>query len=469
MKRTKVDLSDERLILSHCIADSNFLQKMHAIGSPVLFESQFAQVVAGWVWDFFEETGRKEAPGKLIMEVYHRRKSECRDEEELDLVQEFLVALSNDWARGEVQNPDWSIQQGVRYFKLRSLAKLKEHLDKDLALKDWESAEEVLANFRRVEIRSGQNVSMAKDSGKIAAAFDMTDETIFEFPGALGQVVGPNLDGDFGAFFAPMKRGKSYWLKYAAYSAMRQGVKSLTVNLEMTLPQVIRRDWQMICASPKVPGVVRIPMFTENGSIDWDDRFLQGVPRSPEAIARVHKSLKYVCRGGDMRTEILPSRSSTVSDIRGLVRRYKREGYDLKLLCVDYADLLAAENSRLDGRAMLDWIWSSLRGLAQEEHICIFTASQTGRLTLGRDARESDAAEDVRKLAHVTKAIMLNQSDIERKWGIMRVRCQMQREGAPADSEAVVLEQRAIGRCHLDSRLRSEVQHELIGKWREDE
>ena len=94
MRRTKVDLSDERLILSHCIADSEFLRKIYEVGSPRLFESQFAQTVASWIWDFFEETGRKEAPGRLVMEIYHKRKSECKDEDELDLVREFLAARS---------------------------------------------------------------------------------------------------------------------------------------------------------------------------------------------------------------------------------------------------------------------------------------------------------------------------------------------------------------------------------------
>jgi hypothetical protein len=462
-------LSDERIILAHCIADTEFMRKMHDVGKPELFESQFAKTVAIWVWEFFEETGQKDAPGRLIMEIYHRRKAETKDEEELELVQEYLQALSADWERAEVQSMDWSVQQGVRYFKLRALNALREKLSRDLDLQDWEGAEDALANFKRVEVRQSERVAIAKDAAKIASAFKREDEIVFTFPGALGQVIGPNLVGEFAGFFAPMKRGKSYWLKYAAYAGMRQGVKSLTVNLEMTLPQVTRRDWLMVCGSPEEPGEIKIPMFTESGGIEWETRFMQGAPRTESAIERVHKSLKYTCRGGEMFSEIMPSGSTTVSDLRGLVRRYKREGVDLRMLVVDYADLLAAENSRLDGRAALDWVWRGLRGLAQEEKLCIFTASQTGRNTLGRDAKESDAAEDVRKLAHVTKAIMLNQSDIERKHGIMRVRCQMQREGGPGESEAVVLEQRGIGRCYLDSRLRHDVKHEIVGKWREDE
>lgn len=469
MKLTKVDLSEERVILSHCIADSDFLRQIHPLGNPELFESAFARTVGRWVWEFFEETGREEAPGKIIQEVYHRRKSEVQDEDELDLVQEYLHALSQDWSRGEVQNREWSVSRAIKYFKMRSMDRLRESLAKSITLKDVDAAEQALADFKRIDRHTGQRVLITKDAAAINRAFNDTEETLFEFPGALGKVVGPWLVGDFGAFFAPMKRGKSFWLKYAAYCAMRAGIKSLTVNLEMTLPQVTRRDWQLICASPKSPGVVRIPYFTEDGSIDWEDREMHGVPRTPAAIERVHRALKYTCRGGEMATEILPSRTKTVTDIKQIVRRYKTvEGMDLKLLVIDYADLLVAENSRLEGRQMLDWIWTGLRGLAQEENLCIITASQTGRLTLGRDARESDAAEDVRKLAHVTKAIMLNQSDIERKNGIMRVRCQMQREDGPPESEAVCLEQRSIGRCCLDSRFRSEVDHPLIGKWRDE-
>lgn len=469
MKLTKVDLSEERVILSHCIADSGFLRQIHPLGSPELFESAFARTVGRWVWEFFDETGREEAPGKIIQEIYHRRKSEVQDEDELDLVQEYLHALSQDWARAEVQNQEWSVPQAVKYFKMRSMDRLRETLARSITLKDVDAAEQALADFKRIDRTTGQRVLITKDVDTINRAFNDTEETLFEFPGALGKVVGPWLIGDFGSFFAPMKRGKSFWLQFAAYCAMRAGIKSLTVNLEMTLPQVTRRNWQLICASPKSPGAVRIPYFTEDGTIDWEDHEMQGVPRTPAAIERVHRALKYTCRGGEMATEMMASGGTTVSDLKKLVRRYKTvEGLDIKLLVVDYADLLVAENTRLDGRHALDWVWRGLRGLAQEEQLCIITASQTNRASLDRDARESDAAEDVRKLAHVTKAIMLNQSNIERKNGIMRVRCQMQREEGAPESEAVVLEQRAIGRSCLDSRFRSEVDHPLIGKWREE-
>lgn len=468
MKRTKVDMSEERLVLSHCIADSAFLREIHSIGSPALFESKFARTVAGWVWEFHEETGLQEAPGRLIQEIYQRRKREVADEDELDLVQEFLVALSADWERAEISNAEWSIQQGIGYFKMRSLEKLEEGLKRALTLRDTESAEQVLADYKRIQRSTGQRVSMIHDTSLIEHAFNNTDEVLFEFPGALGQVIGPILKGDFGAFFAPMKRGKSYWLKYFNYCAMRNGLETLSINLEMTLPQVIRRDWQMICCSPKVPGIIKVPYFTEHGSIDWEDRQMLAVPTSTATIERAHKALRYTCRGGNIRTEILPSKSTTISDIRKLIRWYRTvQGVDLKALSVDYADLLIPENNHLEGRAASDYIWAALRGLAQEESITLFTASQTNRLSLERDARESDAAEDVRKLAHVTKAVMLNQSDLERKAGIMRVRCSMQREEGSPDSEAVVLEQRAIGRCCLDSRLRSQVDHELIGKWKQ--
>ena len=467
MKRTKIDLTDERLVLSHCIADTNFLQKLHGVGNPQLFESTFARTVGTWVWEFFEETGQREAPGKLILEIYHRRKSEVKDEDELDLVQEFLSALSQDWERAEVQSAEWSLQQGIRYFKLRALAKLKETLDRHLSLKDWEAAETTLGEFHRLEVPTSKGIKIMKDGRAIEAAFNQEDEIVFTFPGALGQLLGPIIDGDFIGYFAPMKRGKSYWLKYGCYAAAREGVASLTVNLEMTEKQVTRRDWQMICGSPRHSGKVSIPRFTEDGDIEWIAREMVGVPTKRSLIDKVHNSLRYTCRGGEMITEILPSKNTTVSDIRALVRRYKREGINIKMLNVDYADLLVAENSRLDGRHALDYIWASLRGLGQEEHLAIFTASQTGRMTLQRDAKEQDAAEDVRKLAHVTKAIMLNQSDLERKKGIMRVRCSMQRDNGPSEGEVVVLEQRAIGRCYLDSRFRSEVHNSAVGQWRE--
>jgi len=71
-----------------------------------------------------------------------------------------------------------------------------------------------------------------------------------------------------------------------------------------------------------------------------------------------------------------------------------------------------------------------LRGLSQERHCLMVTATQASARAYGKDLIDmSDYSEDKRKYAHVTAMIGLNQTPDEKKVGIMRINMIVQREG----------------------------------------
>ena len=106
---------------------------------------------------------------------------------------------------------------------------------------------------------------------------------------------------------------------------------------------------------------------------------------------------------------------------------------------------------------MLDSIWKDIRQLARNRNGLAVTASQSNKDTLSGDVEAGDVSEDVRKLAHVTCMLGLNQRPEEYEMGIMRLNQMVIREGKKTYKQAVVLQGLDIGRPMIDSRLSDEV------------
>lgn len=100
------------------------------------------------------------------------------------------------------------------------------------------------------------------------------------------------------------------------------------------------------------------------------------------------------------------------------------EGFIPDIILIDYADILAPEDSRVTGRDAIDLTWKALKNLAATRNCVVATASQAGRRALNaRTVDTTDISEDIRKLAHVDAMIGLNQTPVERDAGIMRLTC----------------------------------------------
>ena len=153
----------------------------------------------------------------------------------------------------------------------------------------------------------------------------------------------------------------------------------------------------------------------------------------------------------------MPAKATTVKDIETVLDNllYYND-YETDILIIDYADLMGAKNNEY--RHQLDDIWSNLKRLAQERNILVLTATQTNRAGLSGDDLTSDnVAEDMRKLAHVSKFIALNQTNLEKPKGIMRWKVLLDRDEQSRWDEACALTCLRIGKFVLDSRLAEEM------------
>lgn len=449
--REKIDLSIERRVLSNLIMSTPLLSKIRTVGDPAMFESTMSRAVATWVWEFFDRTG--DAPGNAIKDIYTRRKRELR-ESDAELVAVFLETCSEEWLP---TNDKQAEDMAVEYFQERALAMLHERIGRALSNHETSAGFLAVAEFQRPNVRVKESVSIFSDARQIAQAFDDTEETVFQFPGELGHVLGPFTTDDFIAFIAPPKRGKTWWLMATAFVAALKGKRVLFVSLEMTKKQMVRRFWQMITGCSRYGESAPWPVLEETGEGRWSilDREVktERVETSFEGIAAIQESVRRVSRHGRLELRAFPTGTLSVRGLRSEITTMGTyENFVPDVVVVDSADIMDHGNSRVEVRHQINMTWQALRGLGLELGCLVVTASHTGTETMDgeKDASAKNVSEDRRKVAHVTKLVAINQTEQEKARGIYRISCSTTRDGGVIFDEVVCTNCLAIGRPYLE-------------------
>ncbi len=131
------------------------------------------------------------------------------------------------------------------------------------------------------------------------------------------------------------------------------------------------------------------------------------------------------------------------------------EGFVPDVIVIDYADILAPEDSRIIGRDRIDDTWKALKNLAATRQCLVIAASQTTRKSHDMDTIGfSEVSEDKRKIAHCDLALTLNQMELEKEWGKVRIGILVHRHKEFRKSRmALVLQQLGIAQPVLDSEI----------------
>jgi hypothetical protein len=465
MIRTKINMDQERSIITNLITDKEFAQKVLPILQPKYFKTRYAKVVSAWVRDYFDRY--EDVPGALIQDIFLQKQSSLVDEEEMESVATFLQSLSDEQDKG---NSDYSVDTAIKYLKLRSLEIHKEQLEEAIALHDPVKGEQSIANFHRVGLPEGDGADILCDASKISAAFNTPNEYVFTFPGALDKIIGKPMRGDLMAFLGKPKGQKSWALWFTAETAMQQGCNVVYFTLEMREPQMMRRAWQSMTASPVNAGTFKTPYFapgwvegdpsiTEDSkhySIEYEVLNKKAVMDVP--IQDSLDSFRLAYGGGNCKFIFFPMYTATVEDIVAtLDNLYYYEGYKPDMVIVDYADIVKPSKSAgNEYRHQINEIWMKLRSIAQNRNILVATASQTNRSGMTGDIELDNIAEDMRKIAHASILVALNQNKKER--GVLiRMNTLASRDETMSFDQAVILQNLNIGRFYIDSQLSRQV------------
>lgn len=462
MKREKIETLNEKDLLIGLITSDRFCQEIIPVLVPRQLEIEYARIIASWVKDYFNSY--KVAPQKDIMKLYRARVEELNDESLQENVLSFIKNLDENYDEKKISNVDFAINQSINYLKKRSLNSLIEDMSANLTLDDVDKVESILSRYKCVEPSETSGISLLHDSENIINSFLNENTLLFEVSGAFGKVLGKVHREDFIAFLAPMKRGKSWILLNMGVEAMKNGLKVLFISLEMSQEEMIKRAWTSLSGQlPEDKEDIDYPYFVENDESDkkWKIEYKK-INRKTVSISDVEKKQKNMVRmfrGGDIRIISAPAYGWSVEKVDIEIEKLsQKDGYNPDVIIIDYADILAP-SEKGEYRNQLDGIWKRLRGLAQRRKAVVFTATQSTREGLSTDVTAQSIAEDIRKLAHVTCMVALNQNKVEKEQKVMRLSQIAIREGSPEPRDALCLQCYDVGRFCLDSKFADEVEY----------
>lgn len=251
----------------------------------------------------------------------------------------------------------------------------------------------------------------------------------------------------------------TFHLVYTAETAMMNGLKVIFFSLEMSRANMIRRMWMALSGQLyEDKEDIDFPYFVQNdeGKYEIRHKTISRKAVNINDIEKKQKALRRLSRGGDIQIVSVPAYSLTVEGLDAYLDDFEQKGYIPDVIIVDYADIMSP-SEKGDYRNQLDGIWKRLRGLAQKRKALVVTASQSGRASIDRDVDATDIAEDIRKIAHVTSMVSLNQTPEDVKNGVMKLKQLAIREGEREFRQAVCLQCLSIGKPVLDSHFDDEV------------
>lgn len=437
------DADDERATLASLVMDPVLLGHVVPRWVPGgLFAGEYSNIVAGWCVE--HHRNYNQAPGTAIRGHFETWATKA-DAKLAGAVEAFLAYLSSTY---QPVGTAYALDRAEKLFARVALKKLAEGITNSLAANRVEDGLHLVEGWNRPKVSATQGVNVFEDREALAGVFADAAECVVPYTGALGEFYAGQLARDsFIAFLAPEKRGKTWWLMDTAMMALLGGGRVAVFCVgDMSQNQFYRRLLVRVMQTPWKPRTLEIPktitITKENGV--WVPA-VSSVPREfPEGIdeAKAWERLQMIShRGKANKLKLLtaPAGTCSVSDIRSSLAGWALEGWVPDVVVVDYADILASPTGyRLGDRGVHDANWQELRGISQEYHCCLVTATQAdaaggSAYLLTRD----NFSEDKRKLAHVTGMVGINQTGLEKMAGLYRLNWCVLREDEYHTSKCV--------------------------------
>lgn len=508
-RKPTIDSRIERQVIIGMIISDRFIREIRPLCSPDGLQADFARRVAQWCLDYHAKYGKP--PGKHIEDLYLQHKKEV-PEEEAALLEEFLSGISEEYERAGGFNDVYILDEAEQHFRLTALKNLQDKLKRAIIGGKPEEAEELVKSYKRPARPRSQGIDPLRDIDCIVNALTPEEDNrdvILRLPGDLGDAAGPLERGFFAAVQAESGVGKTWWLWFISQLAVFSGYDTVFFSMEMSTLKMIQRIWQTVAGAPSTilqpyelsyDGQLLIPVFDceknqtneckevcdvalfngdkrvrpsfQNaprgykscsrcrGKSDFDvsawwkvagkrDRLDPGVFLQKHAVLDRSGVLK---RAGKFHLVEFPSRRCTMEDLRVYLNNLEYyEGFIPSVIITDYADKLKWSIPG-DPRVSIGEIWDDHKGLAQERHCLVVTASQSNTMRSGKQVGRGSWGETQEKEHLLDLGIAFNQSASDQAAGIMRGSLAKKRHGQmERTAEVMVLQQLAIGRPYIDS------------------
>lgn len=238
----------ERKIVIGMIVSTDYLQRIHKLYDPNLFESNSLRFIANWCIEHYENF--KKAPHMDIEQIYFEKLKQGKLQESIakELEENVLIDLSEEYT--EMQPEDLNLayltEKTIQYFNTQKLIQHADNIRAYTEEGELDKAQTLANSFKGVITENTTDIDLSDvetTKQKIIDAFKEEYETVVRYPRALGQFMNSELvRGGFVTFMAPEKRGKTWFLFDMAVRAIRQGKRVAFFQAgDMSEKQLLRR------------------------------------------------------------------------------------------------------------------------------------------------------------------------------------------------------------------------------------
>jgi len=455
MTRKKVDSSLERQFLTAMITSKAFLGALAPILDLSLLQTPYLKQLATWCVKFFNDYG--DAPGKQIESLFHAwAENESPEEADVDSIGDFLSSLSGEFDEASPINVPFLLDEVSTYLTLKRVALLKDNLTSHMLYGKKEDALTAISSFRTIDLGGDIGFNPITSTQVVTEAFADVTETVVPFPGEAGAFLNPGFTRDsLVGVQGPEKRGKTFWCLEFAYRAIcdRQRVAVFEVG-DLSKKQLTKRWlvrmagtplWDKQCSGVMVPRKIelvegaegKMRPEVESYKKKYSAPLNEGIARASQKLFRRRHRLP---KDKDyLRFSVHANSSINVKGIDSILRRWRQEdNFIPDVIIIDYADILASEDTKKEARDQINDTWKALRRLSQEWHACVIAPTQANAASYDVHTQSmKNFSNDKRKLAHVTGMLGLNQTSEEKKLGVMRLNWIVLRESEFHASECL--------------------------------
>lgn len=498
IERKSVDSHLEKGILTASIVSTEFLKNVEHVVEPDFFKNSYVKKVMGWVAEYYSEYGK--SPFTEMQNLYVLNSIHLSPEED-EIVKKLLTDISSKYQVGDSINVGFWTDSTIKYFKLRNQELLYGKLKVLVENGDHEQIDAELAKYSKIEkIQAGW--SNPFDDHEVEETFLMKDMPFFQMPGMLGEFLGPMERGWLVGLEGAFKRGKTNFLLEIAVMGILYRKRVAFLSLEMSKQKMKERFYRRLVPSHAQDGDVFYPVFdcayNQDGTCEKSMRRNRTTLISEEGIIPPYSpALQYeicdYCRHSHtlkrdykravwyetiyrpefeyhtvsrkikemqkdysqyFRIKAYPRYSANLSDIRrDLEIQERTDGFVPDIIIPDYVDIFKPEREGLSEVQKEDQSWMALSQLAGEYQALVVTGTQINKA--GQDSANvkiKHTAKWVGKLAHVDAMHGLNQTNEEKRSGLIRVNTIVHRhEPFDEDSFVHVLQHLNTGQVHMDS------------------
>ena len=202
--RKKISTEKEKDLMIGLISDTRFCREILPVMKRELLQVEQFKVIFEWVDGYFKKYDS--APGENIEKIYVSQRSKI-DPILGENIEKFLRELSVKLEGMESFSTDYFADQSVIYLKERNLQLMTTRVQGLLDLGEVEEAEHLITSYHKVAKSTSRWVNPLSEEF-VDSVLLKEEEYLFEFPGAVGELIGKLKRKQFIALLAPMKRGK---------------------------------------------------------------------------------------------------------------------------------------------------------------------------------------------------------------------------------------------------------------------